>query len=71
MLRTPTRDSLDPGPLLLSPLQVCALLGISKGQLYAEMRLGRLHGLIIGSRSRRFSRSELERYIAERERVSA
>lgn len=53
-------------PLLLRISEVCVLLGISRSAVYREIEAKRLTAVEIGKRSKRVTRSEVERYINEK-----
>ena len=56
------RDVLAKDPLLLTPEEAAAVLGIGRTTIYALMKAGELHPVHIG-RSCRLARAELERFV--------
>ena len=56
------RDVLARNPLLLTPEEAAAVLGIGRTTIYALMKTGELHPVHIG-RSCRLACAELERFV--------
>ena len=52
-------------PAILTTLEACQLLRISRATLYAEVHAGRIPALWIGKRCLRFSRIALERWLEQ------
>lgn len=51
---------------LLTPTQVCDMLRVTRGFLSALVRSGEIPVIILGPRTRRFRRSDLDAWLASR-----
>ena len=67
MFQTSTATVADSERLLYNTRQTMEILAMSHSTLYRELSRGKLRGILVGSHTRRFPRTELEAYVAARQ----